>query len=101
MDKEVEKEINEVLVYFDRWTKSIGLPNDVKPLQNITSQEYLKSLQNFYNSLDTNISFRKWIESFYSKNEIDFDYIDLMDWKNWLKLYLSVFSRYVEKILVD
>lgn len=101
MDKEFESEVNEMMKYFDKWTRSIGLPNDVKPLKDISSAEYLEGLKTFFKTLDLDISFRNWIESFYKKNEIDFDYIHLMDWKNWFKLYLSVFSRYIDKILID
>lgn len=97
MDKELELEINEMLKYFDKWTLSIGLPNDKKPLKNITPEEYKNSLENFYNTLDLDISFRYWVESFYNKNEIDFDYLYLMSWENWFKLYLKVFAKYINE----
>lgn len=97
MDKQLELEINEMLKYFDKWTKSIGLPNDIKPLQDITADEYKHSLENFYNTLDLDITFRQWLLSFYKKDEIDFDYLNLMDWMNWFKLYLKVFSKYVKE----
>lgn len=79
---------------FDTWTLSIGLPNDVKPLKDITSEEFKVSLRKFYETLNLDVSFRKWVESFYRKDEIDFDYIDLMSWEDWFKLYINVFVKY-------
>ena len=100
MNKDTEIKLNAMLKYFDRWTASIGLPNDKKPLKDITSEEYKQSLYNFYSSLKEEKSFRSWICSFYGKNEIDFDYIDLMNWKEWFKLYLRVFCKYVEEEII-
>lgn len=101
--EEFEIEMNEMLRVFDSWALSIGLPNNVKPLQDITAEEYKSCLENFFNTLNEGTSFREWIESFYKKNEIDFDYLDLMDWKNWFKLYLKVFAKYIDegKILIN
>lgn len=97
MDEQFTKDLNDVLKFFDKWTKSIHLPNDVKPLKDITSEEYKDSLILFFNSLGLkDISFRQWIEGFYNRNEIDFDYIDIMPWVEWVKLYFKIFSHYVD-----
>ena len=93
---------NKVIEVFDRWTSSIGLPNDKKPLKDITSSEYKDSLYNFYKSLNVeDSSFRSWLESFYAKNEIDFDYLDLMSWDNWVLLYIKVMIRYIEEGIIE
>lgn len=101
MDEKLTQDLNEVMSIFDKWTDYINLPNKTKPLKEITSEEYLNSLQTFFDMLDNedNISFRKWIESFYAKNEIDFDYLYLMTWDNWFKLYFKVFQKYIDVIL--
>ena len=99
--EEFEIELNEMMKYFDKWTLSIGLPNDTIPFENISSEVYKNCLERFFNTLNLDISFREWLESFFNKNEIDFDYIQLMSWINWLKLYLKVFARYTDKILID
>ena len=99
MDEQLLKDLNDIMSVFDKWTDKINLPNKTKPLKDITSEEYLHSLEIFFGMLKEDISFRKWIESFYAKNEIDFDYILLMDWENWFKLYFKIFQKYIEFIL--
>lgn len=101
MDKDTEIKLNSVFKYFDRWTESIGLPNDIKPLKDITSEEYKQGLYNFYQTLNEDRNFREWICSFYGKNEIDFDYIYLMNWKEWFKLYMKIFSKYVDENIIS
>lgn len=100
--EQIEK-FNTALKAFDKWVMTIGLPNNVKPLKSITSQEYKRSLYNFYKSLDieNQMSFRAWVESFYSRNEIDFDYIDLMSWDKWFQLYLKVMIKYMQEGVIN
>lgn len=102
-NKEQIEKFNTALKVFDRWVMTIGLPNNVKPLKDITSQEYKRALYNFYKSLniEEQISFREWIESFYSKNEIDYDYIDLMSWNNWFQLYLKIMIKYIQEGVIN
>ncbi len=99
---EIRNSVNAFFKLFDSWVMSIGLPNDVKPLGNITAEEYKSSLYNFYKKLeiDDTVSFRKWIESFYSPNEIDFDYMDKMPAMEWVRLYFKVMNRYLEKGII-
>lgn len=99
--EELRQDINACFLLFDKWTASIGLPNDIKPLQNISAKEYRTSIHKFYDSLDTELTFRQWIESFYSQNEIDFDYIDTMSWEEWVKLYLKIFAKYIEDDVIS
>lgn len=101
MDKDnIRSVVNACFLLFDKWTASIGLPNDVKPLQDISAKEYRTAIHKFYNSLDTELTFQQWVESFYSKNEIDFDYIDTMPWEEWVKLYLKIFAKYIEDDII-
>lgn len=99
MNTEIRNSVDAFFKTFDSWVMSIGLPNDIKPLGEITSQEYIDSLHTFYKKLgiENTISFRQWVESFYNKNEIDFDYLNLMSTDEWIKLYLKVFVKYIKE----
>lgn len=99
--EELVRDINVCFVLFDLWTESIGLPNDTKKLKDISAKEYRTAIHKFYDTLETELSFREWIESFYGKNEIDFDYIDLMSWEDWVKLYLKIFAKYIEEDIIS
>lgn len=101
MNENKTEQINEGLKIFDKWTSQIGLPNEDKPLKDITAQEYKDSLYNFYLSLKLDMSFKQWILSFYSRNEIDYEYIDLMSWDNWIRLYVKVLSKYLQEGIVN
>ena len=95
--EEIRNSVTVTLFLFDKWTESLGLPNDTKPLKDITAKEYRTAIHKFFDSLNEPITFKQCVESFYSKNEIDFDYIDYMSSTEWIKLLLKIFAKYIEE----